>query len=187
MKKFDELIKREHQRIDEFARQHRDRDFHHVTSVYNAVEILKGGLYASLSFGQFGIWLFNEVPIHDYSTPGFPPVPHRYILARQLLLPVYADITIAEDGITGELLPDFGLGYLSVEAPRYQLSQFKIESRFLTLNGVYKDVTSIWEPSGNMSTTDVIRTLEKMKVPASLRDDDSSLVHKKLCSRSVSK
>lgn len=136
---FDEMIKREHQRLSFFEKKFRDADLHHVTSVRNAISILDNGINASLSFGTYGIWCYNEVPLMDIITAGFPIVSHRYIIARGLCLPVYVDFIISKNGIIGELEPDFDIGYLAVNAPRYQIKKQEcIEPQYLIFNGLYE-------------------------------------------------
>lgn len=136
---FDEMIKREHQRLSFFEKKFRDADLHHVTSVRNAISILDNGINASLSYGTYGIWCYNEVPLMDIITAGFPIVSHRYIIARGLCLPVYVDFVISKRGIEGRLEPDFDIGYLALGAPRYQIKgQENIPPRYLSFCGLYE-------------------------------------------------
>lgn len=140
MDAFDEMIKREHQRLNVFSDKYRNAQLHHITSVRNAIRIMDEGIKANLSIGSvYGIWCFNDLQVNDIITPGFPMVSHRYIIARGLMLPVYVDFIISKNGIIGELEPDFDIGYLAVNAPRYQIKKQEcIEPQYLIFNGLYE-------------------------------------------------
>lgn len=148
MDAFDEMIKREHQRLIIFEKKYKDADLHHITSVRNAISILDNGINASLSFGiQYGIWCYNDVPLRDILQAGFPVVSHRYIIARGLNLPVYVDFVISKTGIVGKLEPDFDIGYLALNAPRYQIiEQENIAPQYLHFSGLYEGDNFLEKP-----------------------------------------